>query len=270
MRLFETLALATAVNGHGRLMHPPGRSSLRFFPDDPSIAPFWSNINPNYNDNELYCGGLGVQIQNNYKCGICGDDFMKTRPRDNELSGRWGQVYRELVRYIKLDHTQDYALTLYNTWTRTTRIEIDEKWTLKSSLDQTWPEPFSVMVILVLSHVHTRPAVTCRLKSKSPLIIRGSSNSDSAKPMACWRTQRATSKKSHYCVWTMATRSSTSLIWSLLDLVKRGGGTLSMQSFKMIWSVTIVSSSGVTTRQTAGEVMSMVLVWDMGQVWSIN
>ena len=88
MRLFETLALATAVNGHGRLMHPPGRSSLRFFPDDPSIAPFWSNINPNYNDNELYCGGLGVQIQNNYKCGICGDDFMKTRPRDNELSGR--------------------------------------------------------------------------------------------------------------------------------------------------------------------------------------
>ena len=88
MRLFETLTLATAVNGHGRLMNPPGRSSLRFFPNDPAIAPFWSSINPNYNDNELYCGGLGVQIQNDYKCGICGDDFMKTRPRDNELSGR--------------------------------------------------------------------------------------------------------------------------------------------------------------------------------------
>jgi len=90
MRLFETLTLATAVNGHGRLMNPPGRSSLRFFPNDPAIAPFWSSINPNYNDNELYCGGLGVQIQNDYKCGICGDDFMKTRPRDNELSGRYG------------------------------------------------------------------------------------------------------------------------------------------------------------------------------------
>ena len=88
MKILETLTLAGCTYGHGRLMHPPGRSSLRFFPDDPSINPFWGQINPNYNDNELYCGGLGVQIQNDYKCGICGDDFKKPRPRDNELGGR--------------------------------------------------------------------------------------------------------------------------------------------------------------------------------------
>lgn len=51
-------------NGHGRLIDPPGRSTaFRFgFPTP-----------PNYNDHELFCGGLARQQKNGGKCGECGD-----------------------------------------------------------------------------------------------------------------------------------------------------------------------------------------------------
>lgn len=43
------------VNGHGRLMDPPQRSTLwRFYKDIGAAV--------NYNDNELFCGGFGVRI----------------------------------------------------------------------------------------------------------------------------------------------------------------------------------------------------------------
>jgi len=83
--------LASVILGHGRLMQPPGRSSLRYYEDDPSVGPFWDQVEPNYNDNQLFCGGLQVQINNNYKCGLCGDDFNSKRPRDNELGGLFGK-----------------------------------------------------------------------------------------------------------------------------------------------------------------------------------
>ena len=39
------------------------------------------------NDNELYCGGFGVQhFQNNGRCGICGDPWQKN-PREHEAPG---------------------------------------------------------------------------------------------------------------------------------------------------------------------------------------
>jgi len=99
MRLFGLLL--AEVLGHGRLMDPPGRSSYRYFLDDPTIGPFLGSHPLNYNDNELYCGGLGHQVQMGYQCGICGDPVDKTRPRDNEWGGLYGssgiipRVYQE-------------------------------------------------------------------------------------------------------------------------------------------------------------------------------
>ena len=52
------------VNGHGRLMEPPSRGSLFRFKDDPvvSTSPYAKDIKPNYNDNQLFCGGVQVKI----------------------------------------------------------------------------------------------------------------------------------------------------------------------------------------------------------------
>ena len=60
MKLISGL-IATAL-GHGRMMEPPSRSSYRHLPDDPNIAPFWDVVVPNWQDNELFCGGFGVQV----------------------------------------------------------------------------------------------------------------------------------------------------------------------------------------------------------------
>ena len=65
-------------------------TDLRFFHDDPAVSPFWDMVVPNYDDNQLYCGGLGPQIGNDYKCGVCGDNYKDARPRPNELGGKYG------------------------------------------------------------------------------------------------------------------------------------------------------------------------------------
>ena len=54
--------LVASALGHGRMMEPPSRSSYRLLADDPSIAPFWDLVVPNWQDNELFCGGFGVQV----------------------------------------------------------------------------------------------------------------------------------------------------------------------------------------------------------------
>jgi len=81
------LASAIAcVSGHGRLLVPPSRSSIwkhpEFFHLDPPI---------NYNDNELFCGGLAVQIANGNRCGECGDAWNEPRPRQNEEGGEYAR-----------------------------------------------------------------------------------------------------------------------------------------------------------------------------------
>ncbi|XP_063708828.1 uncharacterized protein LOC134837387 [Culicoides brevitarsis] len=67
------------VHSHGMLMDPVNRAS-RWRYD--SSAPI------NYDDSELWCGGLTVQ-HNTYggKCGICGDTYGNPRPRKHELGG---------------------------------------------------------------------------------------------------------------------------------------------------------------------------------------
>lgn len=70
--LIETLPYA---HGHGRLIDPPARSSQ---------WRFGYNTPVNYDDNQLYCGGVQVQHgQNKGRCGICGDPYNGRR--DNEL-----------------------------------------------------------------------------------------------------------------------------------------------------------------------------------------
>jgi len=89
MRILNTVFISTCL-GHGRLMSPPGRSSLKSFKNDPAVAPFWDEIVPNYNDHELFCGGFSTQVANGYKCGVCGDNYKENRPRANELGGKYG------------------------------------------------------------------------------------------------------------------------------------------------------------------------------------
>ncbi|KAH6926995.1 hypothetical protein HPB50_024974 [Hyalomma asiaticum] len=74
---------ATPAQGHGRLMEPPSRSSMwRFGFKTP----------PNYNDNELFCGGYAVHWQQNGgKCGVCGDPWHQRQPRNNEAGGKYAK-----------------------------------------------------------------------------------------------------------------------------------------------------------------------------------
>merc|ERR1712180_156060 len=89
MKLLNAVLVGSCL-GHGRLMSPPGRSSLKSFKNDPAVAPFWDQIVPNYNDHELFCGGFATQVSNGYKCGVCGDNYVEKRPRANELGGKYG------------------------------------------------------------------------------------------------------------------------------------------------------------------------------------
>ena len=70
--------------GHGRLMEPPARNSMWRF----------GFVNPvNYNDNELFCGGVEKQFSvNNGQCGICGDAFDDPSPQQHETGGRFGSA----------------------------------------------------------------------------------------------------------------------------------------------------------------------------------
>merc|ERR1712086_1211959 len=68
--------------GHGWLDKPPARNAM------------WRHgfINPvNYNDNEVFCGGYGVQWESNGgKCGVCGDNYQDGVPRAHETGGKFG------------------------------------------------------------------------------------------------------------------------------------------------------------------------------------
>ncbi|XP_001602613.1 uncharacterized protein LOC100118714 [Nasonia vitripennis] len=90
------------VWGHGRLMDPPARNSMwRFgFP------------NPvNYNDNELFCGGYAVQwVQNEGKCGTCGDAHHLSEPRPHEAGGEYAKG--TIVRHYQVGQEIDVEVEL--------------------------------------------------------------------------------------------------------------------------------------------------------------
>ncbi|KAH3894119.1 uncharacterized protein LOC127862143 isoform X2 [Dreissena polymorpha] len=71
--------LLTLADGHGRLIMPPGRSTM---------WRYGFNTPHNYDDNQLSCGGYGTQYyRNGGRCGICGDPF--DGQRDNEAGGKF-------------------------------------------------------------------------------------------------------------------------------------------------------------------------------------
>nr|XP_027204364.1 uncharacterized protein LOC113798077 [Dermatophagoides pteronyssinus] len=80
---FQTiLLLAIIIHGslqHGRMLEPPARNSM------------WRagfNTKPDYDDSELFCGGIVDQWKRNKgKCGICGDSFSIRPPRPYETGG---------------------------------------------------------------------------------------------------------------------------------------------------------------------------------------
>ena len=61
----------TRTDAHGRLSDPPARSTAwREFGT--------SSYPPEYTDNEMFCGGFGVQwFTHGGKCSICGEEWGK-------------------------------------------------------------------------------------------------------------------------------------------------------------------------------------------------
>lgn len=77
------ISFPTPSLGHGRVMEPVHRGARWRFNNS---AP------PNYNDNELFCGGFSVQWQSNAgQCGLCGDNYNLRQPRPHELGGKYGE-----------------------------------------------------------------------------------------------------------------------------------------------------------------------------------
>lgn len=76
--LLLTINLARQIEGHGSLVDPVSRNSL--WRVDPT-APV------NYNDIELFCGGIGEITKTGGKCGACGDPYSAKSPRPHETGG---------------------------------------------------------------------------------------------------------------------------------------------------------------------------------------
>lgn len=71
------------VSNHGMVMHPIARGSRWRVNES---AP------PNWEDTELFCGGMWNQFgRNGGKCGICGDNYVTARPRPHEIGGVFGE-----------------------------------------------------------------------------------------------------------------------------------------------------------------------------------
>ncbi|ODM92966.1 hypothetical protein Ocin01_13718 [Orchesella cincta] len=82
-------AVFSGVNSHGRFMKPPNRSSIWRVPQFQS-----QNPPQNYNDMELFCGGVHQADNPGTNCGVCGDPQSQGAPRDNEVNGKW---YRGII-----------------------------------------------------------------------------------------------------------------------------------------------------------------------------
>ena len=81
--IFFLLIKLVLVNSHGRLLDPPARSSAWRY--DSRFPAF-------FNDNQMFCGGFQVQLQNGGKCGICGENFVL--PKQFE---KGGSMYRGFI-----------------------------------------------------------------------------------------------------------------------------------------------------------------------------
>lgn len=89
------------IDAHGTMIDPVSRNSLWRID---SSAPV------NYNDIELFCGGIGVTSQNHGKCGVCGDPYPMKEPRPHETGGY--MVMNKTVRNYFPGSTLDVLINL--------------------------------------------------------------------------------------------------------------------------------------------------------------
>lgn len=89
------------AKAHGTMVDPVSRNSLWRVD---KTAPV------NYNDIELFCGGIGVINQTGGKCGVCGDPYTADRPRAHETGGR--MVVNRTVRNYFPGSTLDVLIDL--------------------------------------------------------------------------------------------------------------------------------------------------------------
>ncbi|ODM93285.1 hypothetical protein Ocin01_13396 [Orchesella cincta] len=82
--LVSALVAISTVEGHGRMMKPPNRSSIWRVPEFAS-----QNPPPNYSDNQLFCGGVHQENDPGTNCGVCGDAVSDPTPRENEINGKY-------------------------------------------------------------------------------------------------------------------------------------------------------------------------------------
>ncbi|XP_064486170.1 uncharacterized protein LOC135398715 [Ornithodoros turicata] len=77
--------LIQSVEGHGRVIEPPARNVLwRFGYDAPQ----------NFEDSELFCGGIKAQWQDNDgRCGVCGDNYSLKPPRRHETGREFARNF---------------------------------------------------------------------------------------------------------------------------------------------------------------------------------
>ncbi|KAK7003047.1 hypothetical protein BgiMline_004473 [Biomphalaria glabrata] len=77
--IFILTIVFSKVSGHGRLVEPPSRATM---------WRFGFKTLPNYDDNQLFCGGVSIQYGvNGGKCGVCGDPWNSVR--DHEAGGKY-------------------------------------------------------------------------------------------------------------------------------------------------------------------------------------
>ncbi|CAF0794782.1 unnamed protein product [Brachionus calyciflorus] len=89
------LSIISVCYSHGRLEIPAARNAA---------WRFGFNTPENYNDNELNCGGAGMQHSiNGGKCGVCGDSYSGSRP--HEVGGRYatGTIVKSYVKGTIID-----------------------------------------------------------------------------------------------------------------------------------------------------------------------
>ncbi|KAJ8664868.1 hypothetical protein QAD02_006530 [Eretmocerus hayati] len=90
------------IESYGRVWEPVHRGSA------------WRKGFPtpiNYEDNMNQCGGfVTLHYKNGGRCGICGDDFASSTPRDNENKGKYGTG--TIVQKYQANQTIDVEVEL--------------------------------------------------------------------------------------------------------------------------------------------------------------
>ena len=102
------------VSGHARFIEPPSRASAwRYGFDTP----------PDYNDNQVFCGGFTYQFaQAGGKCGICGDPWLDAQKPHEAPGGQYatGTIVRsynagETIKakiQVTANHAGDFTFKL--------------------------------------------------------------------------------------------------------------------------------------------------------------